>query len=399
MKKIVKPIENFAGIEYGDKRINKRVEQVVEDLTNNSQKMLFSATGSRSNAKAAYRLLANDKFTTEKLSESNTKKVVEMLEGESVVLLVQDTTDANYNTHKKTKGLGYSSEKVLGIKIHTCLAMSGKGIPIGIMAQECFTREKSKNEMSSSEKSKRPIEEKESNRWLETMRETTAQIPKNTTAITICDRESDFYEFFNEAENIGEYFIVRIVNNRVTESGEKVRQILENTEVAGTVSVNIPRDSRRNIPERVTEMDITFAQVDLAKPVIRKEEHINDSVTLTVVRIKEKNPPDGIEPIEWFLATNLPVTNAQGAFEIVEYYVQRWKIERFHHVLKSGCNIEKIQQRSYDRMVTLIFIYSVIASYILAMTLTAQTSPDATCDIFFLKMNGHYCLDSPRSLK
>jgi hypothetical protein len=398
MKKIAKPIENFAGIDYSDLRINKRVEQVVEDLTNNSQEMLFSATGSRSNAKAAYRLLANKKFTTEKLAKGNAEKVVEMMAGEPVVLLVQDTTDTNYNTHKKTKGLGYSSEKVLGIKIHTCLAMSEKGVPFGVMAQNCFTREKSKNEMSNSEKSKRPIEEKESNRWLETMRETTAQIPESTTAITICDRECDFYEFYNEAKNIGEYFIVRIVNNRVTESGEKVRQLLENAVVAGTVSVNIPRDSRRNIPARVAEMDIAFVQVDLVKPVIRKEEHINASVTLTVVQIKEKNPPDGIKPIEWFLATNVPITNAQEAFKVVEYYVQRWKIERFHHVLKSGCNIEKIQQRSYDRIVTLILIYSVIASYILAMTLTAQASPDATCDIFFPKRNGNYCLDSPKNL-
>ena len=120
--------------------------------------MLFSATGSRSNAKAAYRLLANKKFTTEKLAKGNAKKVIEMMEGEPVVLLVQDTTDASYNTHKKTEGLGYSSEKVLGAKIHTCLAMSVKGIPFGVMAQNCFTREKSKNELSNSEKSKRPIE-------------------------------------------------------------------------------------------------------------------------------------------------------------------------------------------------------------------------------------------------
>ena len=397
MNKITRPLENFARIEYGDKRINKRVEQVVEDLTNNSQKMLFSATGSRSNAKAAYRLLANKKFTQEKLAKGNAEKVVESMKGEAVVLLVQDTTDANFNTHKKTKGLGYSSEKVLGIKIHTCLAINEKGIPFGIMAQNCFTREKSKNEMSSSEKSKRPIEEKESNRWLETMRETVAQIPEDTTAITICDRECDFYEFYNEAVNIGENFIVRIVGNRVTEDGEKVRQILEKATVAGTVSVNIPRDSRRNIPTRVTEMDIAFALVDLAKPAIRKEEHINDSVVLTVVRIKEKNPPEGVESIEWFLASNLPITNAQEAFKVVEYYVQRWKIERFHHVLKSGCNIEKIQQRSYDRIVALLLIYSVIASYILAMTLTAQESTDATCDTFFLKKNGNYCIDLPRN--
>jgi hypothetical protein len=359
------------------------VEQVVEDLTNNPQKAIFSASGSRSQAKGGYRLLSNPKFTLDKLQQGMANKTIESLEDEPVVLLVQDTMDVNYNTHKKTDGLGYSSEKVLGVKVHTCLVLTEKGVPIGVMSQDCFTREIAKNEMSQSEKAARPIEEKESNRWLETMRKTTSQVPENIAAITICDRECDFYEFYNEAANSNEKFIVRIVNNRLTESGQKVRSVLENTPVYGTVTVNIPRDSRRNIPARIAEMEITFASVNLKKPAVRKEAHIAETVLFNVVRIVEKNPPENCEPIEWFLATNLSVTTAEEAFKIVQYYVQRWKIERFHHVLKSGCNIEKIQQRSYDGIVPMLLIYSVIASYILAMTITSQEVPDATCDYFF----------------
>jgi hypothetical protein len=383
MMKIPRPYESFSGIKYGDSRINERVEQVVENLTNNPQKAIFSASGSRSQAKGGYRLLSNPKFTLDKLQQSVTEKTVETMAGERVVLLVQDTMDVNYNTHKKTIGLGYSSEKVLGVKVHTCLALTEKGVPIGVMSQDCFTRESAKNEMNQYEKAVRPIEEKESNRWLETMRKTTSQIPEGVTAITICDRECDFYEFYDEAENTSEKFIIRIVNNRVTESGQKVRSILENTPVYGTVNVNIPRDSRRNIPARTAEMEITFATVSLKKPVIRKEAHISDSVTFSVVRIVEINPPEKCEPIEWFLATNLSVVTVEDALKIVQYYVQRWKIERFHYVLKSGCNIEKIQQRSYDGIVPMLLIYSVIAAYILAMTITSQEVPDATCDYFF----------------
>jgi len=355
----------------------------VEDLTNNSQKAILSASGGRSNAKGGYRLLANKKFRLDKIQQGVAAKTVEAMEGESVVLLVQDTTDANYNTHKKTAGLGYSSENVLGVKVHTCLALSEIGVPFGVMAQSCFTRENPKSELTASEKSKRPIEEKESFRWLDTMRETTALIPKNITAITLCDRECDFYEFYNEAEYIEEEFVIRIVNNRVTESGEKVRAVLDKAGVSGTVEVNIPRDNRRNIKARTAEMEISFAQVTLPKPIIRKEEHLADSVTMNVVRIVEKNPPANCEPIEWFLATNLPINSAEDAFKIVQYYVQRWKIERFHYVLKNGCSIEKIQQRTYSGIVKMILIYSTIAAYILAMTLTAQNSTEAMCDSFF----------------
>jgi hypothetical protein len=383
MIKLTRPHESFSGIEYGDSRINARVEQVVEDMTNNPGKAIFSASGSRSQAKGGYRLLANPKFTLDKLQEGANQKSIETMSDESVVLLVQDTMDVNYNTHKKTIGLGYSSEKALGVKVHTCLAMSENGVPIGVMSQDCFTRETAKNEMGQYEKAARPIEEKESNRWLESMRKTTSQIPENITAITICDRECDFYEFYDEAENIDEKFIIRIVNNRVTESGREVRSVLENTPVYGTVGVNIPRDSRRNIPARTAEMEVTFATVDLKKPAIRKETHISDLVTFNVVRIVEKNPSKNVQPIEWFLATNLSVATAEEAFKIVKRYVQRWKIGRFHHVLKSGCNIEKIQQRSYDGIVPMLLIYSVIAAYILALTIASQEIPDATCDYFF----------------
>jgi hypothetical protein len=36
--------------------------------------------------------------------------------------------------------------------------------------------------------------------------------------------------------------------------------------------------------------------------------------------------------------------------------MQRWKIERFHYVLKSGCAIEKLQERSIDKTATLILM-------------------------------------------
>jgi hypothetical protein len=80
--------------------------------------------------------------------------------------------------------------------------------------------------------------------------------------------------------------------------------------------------------------------------------------------VKEENPPQGLEPIEWFLMTNDEVNTTEQAFEKVKYYVQRWKIERFHYVLKSGCAIEKLQERDMEKTKSLILIYSVIAVFI-----------------------------------
>jgi hypothetical protein len=97
--------------------------------------------------------------------------------------------------------------------------------------------------------------------------------------------------------------------------------------------------------------------------------------------VKEEKPPKGKEPIEWFLAASEPVNTPEEAYEYVGYYIQRWKIERFHYVLKSGCAIEKLQERSIDKTTILILTYSIIAVKILNMTYTAWLTPELPCSL------------------
>jgi hypothetical protein len=74
-----------------------------------------------------------------------------------------------------------------------------------------------------------------------------------------------------------------------------------------------------------------------------------------------------------------PVTTAEEAYEYVGYYMQRWKIERFHYVLKSGCGIEKLQERSIEKTEGLILMYSIIAVMILNMTYIGRLKPELPC--------------------
>ncbi|MDR2408331.1 MAG: transposase [Bacteroidales bacterium] len=71
----------------------------------------------------------------------------------------------------------------------------------------------------------------------------------------------------------------------------------------------------------------------------------------------------------------------EEAYEYVGYYLQRWKIERFHYVLKSGCGIEKLQERSIDKSTTRILMYSIIAVMILNMTYAARLTPELPCSL------------------
>jgi hypothetical protein len=379
---IKKPSDDFSEMDFGDKRLTKRLVMTLENMMNNSTESMLGATKNRTSAKGSYRLLSNNKFSLDKLAEESRKITIEKLLEHETVLAIQDTTDINLNGHKKTKDLGYSSEHVLGVKVHNCIVVTPEGLPLGLLGQSYETREEAKSKLSKSEKAARSIEEKESYRWLEMLRDSTKDIPDSVNVITICDREGDFYELYAAAMEIGKDFVIRVVHDRKTAENEKVIQKIRNRKPCGKVTVNIPRNTRKNRPARNALMEVAYCSVNVLKPNIINSENVLGSIQMNIVRITEicKNEQ---EKIEWILATSLPVTNADNAIKIVEYYVQRWKIERFHYVMKSGCNIEKIQQRDYEKITAVIFMKSIIAMFIMTITYIGRIFPNIPCNTFF----------------
>ena len=381
MKSQVKsPKEDFSTVDFGDKRLNKRLQESLENLTKNAGKSILGAEKNRSGAKAFYRMLSNDKFDMSQMETASRAATISRMEG--TVLLIEDTTDINLNGHKKTEGLGYSSEHVRGIKVHSCIAVTPEGLPLGLVGQYYETRPEAKNAMSKKEKASRPIAEKESYRWVKMLDESTLYIPEEVRVVTICDREGDFYELYAQAQEIGEDFVIRVTHDRVTETSEKALSQIRRTKACGNVTVNIPRNARTNVPARQAKMEVAYCTVSIRKPASVTDASLPGSLVLNIVRITETDA-EGREPIEWILATSLPLDSAEDAMRIVEYYVQRWKIERFHFVLKSGCNAEKIQQRTYEKIKPVLLIYSVIAMFIMTVTYIGRVLPETTCDMFF----------------
>ncbi len=89
-------------------------------------------------------------------------------------------------------------------------------------------------------------------------------------------------------------------------------------------------------------------------------------------------PLEGEEAVQWYLLTSLDVRTAARAAEIVGFYLQRWKIEDFFRVLKSGCRVEHLLFRTADRLQRAVAINAVIAWRIMLMTLLGRHVPD--CD-------------------
>ena len=376
-----KPSEDFCVVNFKDMRLEKRLYTTVESMTRHSQSSILSGLGNRNDAKAFYSLLSNDKFSFDKLALAAWKGTAERIKSSGVteVLLIEDTTDVNLNGHKKTSNLGYCSEHVRGIQTHSCIATTTEGVPLGLLHQQYHTREEPKSTLSAAEKRARPIEERESFRWLKTARAAVSALPQGVAPIIVCDREGDIYELFADTVSIGASFVVRLSKDRVTTDSEHAIQQLRRTKACGEVEIAVPRDTKKGKAARTAKMEVAACSVAVSRTQYSNKE-LPKSIAVNLVRITEiGNSP---EPIEWLLITNLPITTFEECMKIVNIYVQRWKIERFHYVLKSGCRAERIQQRSYEKILPVLLTLSVIAVYILAMTYIAREVPEALCDTF-----------------
>ncbi len=371
------------GIRCG--RTIKRFIKTMGTLSNNIQASILGASENVAEAKAIYNMLKNEHLTETVILESHCKATLQRIkESKSdIILAIQDTTEVNYTSHPKTEGLGDGTAKnTKALFVHTTLAAPPSGLPFGLLDQQIWARDP---EQRGQRKANRPIEEKESCKWLTSMERVANQhFPVGTRVVHVCDREADIYELFGQAISTRQDVLVRIVRNRNTNLDSKVFEQLERAEVEGTIIVNIPRDTRRNIPARTATLELRYKKLQVRVPQnLHSQYGAQHSLALTFILVREIDAPEGLEPITWYLGTTLDVNNAEEAAEKVSWYVQRWKIERFHYVLKQGCAVEELQARSAEILCKEILMYSIIAVRLLHLTYAARQTTNVLCDTIF----------------
>jgi hypothetical protein len=295
-------VEEFAGIDFHSIRLEDRFVRTMETLAKQPDASIWEASEDRAEAKAVYRMLGNEDFDREEIIRVHREATLRRMSGYSgTILAVQDTTAVNDNTHLKTEGIGYISDKTLGVNIHSWLAVTGNGLVLGLLDQSSYNRPEPRDESASHESKKvRPIEEKESFRWLETLERSTADIPEGVRVITVCDREGDMYELFAKAETLGQPFLIRIVQNRMTVENKRILDEIRKKRCHGWAGVTIPRDSRSGIPEREAVLQLRYAPFTIKRPhILNPVKTLPESITVNVIYVREKKPPKGKGPIEW----------------------------------------------------------------------------------------------------
>ena len=106
--------EEFAGLDCNSSRLEKRFIRTMETLSKQPDKSIWSCSENRAEAKAIYRLLGNENLDREEVLRTHREATIKrMVQHGGTILAVQNTTSLNFNTHEKTEGIGYISDKTI----------------------------------------------------------------------------------------------------------------------------------------------------------------------------------------------------------------------------------------------------------------------------------------------
>ena len=384
--------EELEGLDFGDKRLNVRMDAVANSYMKNPTQKVWQV-GKSAEVKGAYRLFSNEKVRPSKIREPHHEKTALRASKYKTVLNLQDSSNIRFKGQEKAEGLGYLVSSVgmgLGsLTSHNSYLVTPDGIPLGLIDQQVWprfnvcrgrTKDKQKNYLLNT-----PFEQKESMKWVNSMRAARERIDKTVDIINIGDREADIYEFMYASINEGSSFIVRARNDRYVELSETtyttMSEMFLDTKANFKTSVEIVGNSKKD--GRRAKLDVRFLNVQLPVPIKMfhpsSDFSLLEPIDVTILWASERNPPKDVKPISWILITNKKIQSNTHAARIVDFYSKRWLTEIFHKSLKSGCKIESARLQEGMRLTRLVTICSVIAHRLMELTYLYRLKPNIRC--------------------
>jgi len=220
--------------------------------------------------------------------------------------------------------------------MHVSFAITPKGLPLRPTAAKFWSRSKFEGTAELKRRvnlTRIPIDQKESIRWLDNLRQSTELAEEPGRCVHIGDRKSDIYELYCLAEELGTKILVRSCVDRLAQDGKTtIAQVMERTPCSGTHEIQF-RDAKGK--EQRAVLSIRYATMTVRPPIGKQNKYISQE--LQIIHAEELNPPEDRERIRGKLIINLAVTHHADAVHKPDWYAKRWKIETFFRTLKTGC--------------------------------------------------------------
>jgi Transposase DNA-binding/Transposase DDE domain len=378
-----------AGCQFQDLRHGKRFRTLLGQLSEQIGGSIPFACQDWAATKAAYRFLSNNRISEEKILAGHFFCTRERTAAHAhPVLVLHDTTEFVYRREEpyaigiiQKQQTRYDSRPryhtTSGVLMHSSLVVTREGLPLGLAAIKFWTRDKFHGANALKRRinpTRVPIEQKESYRWLENVKQSTALLPWPERLVHIGDRESDIYELFSIAQDAGTHFLLRTCVDRLAGEGDHtVADEMREVNVQGLHRIEV-RNKKGDISEAVLEL--RYRRIRVLPPIAKQQ--LYPALMLTVLHATERDAPKGRDRVDWKLVTNLPVRSRKEAIEKLNWYAMRWKIETFHKILKSGFKAEEVRLRTAERIVNLIAIFCILSWRVFWMTMLNRSLPEAS---------------------
>jgi len=396
--------EELRGVALHDQRLNRRLGEVLWQLGGRPTASIPAACGGYAETAAAYRLFDNDKVCFDNVLLPHMEATRRRVAAQSTVIVAQDTTEIDLTRPgRQVAGAGPLDGGVRrGLFLHLLHAFAPDGTPLGTLSAETWARQ----ETPAADRKHRPIEAKESQRWVDGLRQVCVEASRapQTHFVCVADSEADIYELLAEVRGdaAGVDWIVRACQNRALcgvdgdaspapEAAGRLREQVLATEPLFTHTVSIrgrkakvgcehrgrrqPRQSRKAVVA-------VYARTVTLRPPWRPD-RVLTPVTVNVVAVREVDPPAGDVAVEWLLLTSLPIADAAQVREVVDTYCLRWLVEIVFRVLKSGCRVEKRRFTHVDRVRPCLAVYLIVAWRALYVCRLGRASPAMSCEAVF----------------
>lgn len=371
--------DQFSQCELGNTLRTKRLQKLAGAMLSCPEKSLPKQNTAWSDLKAAYRFFDNERVTFDAVAEQHWKQTRQTSPGR--YLLISDTTDIDHYSHHATMGLGMLGDgKGRGIQLHTCLVYNCVDKLIdGTAGALIHHRRLARKSETRTQRLKRV---RESNLWGNLV-DKVGPAPDGCHWIHVFDRGGDNFEAMchirlNECDWV--IRAAKLQRNVITDSGKKMplKEAIDSTKLLGYYELSLR--SRPGVKARTANIRVSVVKVTFPKPAQHskwvKQCGIQELATNVVV-VEEARAPKGVTPIRWVLLTSLPVDTFDDAWQVIEDYENRWLVEEYHKVLKTGCSLEMHALRTADRLEALIGLISVIGVRLLQMKLVGRSQSQA----------------------
>lgn len=388
--------EHFGRVELGDLRRTARLVRIAASAAAFPAGTVTKVFADDAERQGAYDFLESPHVKADALEQGVGQMVAARCASEDRILVAVDGSSLSFVDREGTRGLGAVGSYAaggLGLKVISALALTGNGVPIGLLRQVFWRRpvQKPTNRRPSSE---RPVDKKETKHWLDAVVTSAERIRSSSRPPSITfliDREGDSAAMLSTLVGIGHGFIVRGNWDRIVASDEgeprKLRDLIAYQKVLGSYDLELPAEPGRAARTAKVSLRVANIVLPLTDPVTGRK----IGIQVSAINAREMiNRPAGDEALDWLLLTNVKITTFRQARAIVSNYTLRWRIEEFHRAWKSGhCDVEQSQLRSEQALRKWALVLAAVASRVERLKLLARESPTLPADAEFSEIELH----------